>query len=269
MHAGIAAGVVDEQPILVGDGAIAEDHVGHVTHALFAHGGDEVASRGGDHFAGFLQIAQQGVDHVAQPRSGVAHAMHDVQPALGSLDGRGAGPVLYLLDGVVSFGIHQDLFIHFRRRHGIGEPPAYAATAAGIDEAVLGTGVEHVLAVHEFWMQHHIALLGTLGSQIRQALPVLEVLGAHDAGGGHGAGGIALGSIRILALGAEDAVDPSILVSREASVIEVGVRIGGLGREDGFWIEGPVVDAVLAARQGEEALAIPAFGADDQDVFAV
>ena len=36
---------------------------------------------------------------------------------------------------------------------------------------------------------------------------------------------------------------------RQASIVDVGAWVGGLGREDGLGIEGPVADAVLADRK--------------------
>ena len=67
----------------------------------------------------------------------------------------------------------------------VDERPADATATASIDESILRTGVESILAINKLWMQHHVALLA-FGLQVGQPLPLLQVLRAGNTGGGGG-----------------------------------------------------------------------------------
>ena len=71
----------------------------------------------------------------------------------------GAFTVLHLLDGVVVPGVDDDFLLHLGACDVVDERPTDSTTAAGVDESVLWTCVEGILAVDKLGMEHHIALL--------------------------------------------------------------------------------------------------------------
>ena len=83
--------------------------------------------------------------------------------------------VLHLHDGVVMACIDNFLLLHLGIGDIIDECPSYAATRASVDESILRTGVESILAIHKLGVEHHTALL-TLGLEVWQTLPCLEVV---------------------------------------------------------------------------------------------
>ena len=117
-------------------------------------------------------------------------------------------------------------------------------------------------------MQDDVALLGDFDLQVGQALPGFQVPGAGDAALRHGRRCIPRGRFGVFALGAEEAVDPAVLVLDQAHVVDVGVGIGGLGHQDRIIPEAKVVDAVRALGDGEEGFAVGAFDARDDKEFS-
>ena len=75
--------------------------------------------------------------------------------------------------------------------------------------------------------------------------------------------------LRVLALGAEDAVEPAVLVGGQAHVGDVGVGLAGLGQRQRVVPEPEVVDPVVALGHGEEALVVAALDARHQADLAV
>ena len=116
-------------------------------------------------------------------------------------------------------------------------------------------------------MQHHVALLAG-GLQVRQALPVHQVPGAGDAGGGRRGGEVSLGRM-VLAFYAENAVDPAVLVGGKAHVIDIGGGFSPLGHGDGTGPEAEVVHAVRALGHGKEGFSVIALHADHHHVLAL
>ena len=55
------------------------------------------------------EVGEEGVDHVAQARGGVAHAVRQVQPAALRLERRRAEPVLAFLDRVIKPRVNDPL----------------------------------------------------------------------------------------------------------------------------------------------------------------
>ncbi len=210
------------------------------------------------------EVGHEHVEDVAQPGGGIAHAVRQVKPALGRLDRRWALAVLQLLDRVVGFVVDDRLRLDYRAGHIVAQAPADAAAAAHRDEAVLRTGVERVLAVDEFRMQHDVALLAGPGLQVGQALPGDEVAGAGDAALRYGRRQV-VRLVQILALGTEQTVDPTVGVLRQAHVVDIGVGIFGLRQDDGLRPETKAVDAVFALGDGEEGFTVIAFDTDDND----
>ena len=88
--------------------------------------------------------------------------------------------ILYLSDGMVMTGVDDLLLFHLGVGDVVHQCPADTTTRTCIDEAILRTGIEGIFAVDELRMQHHITLLA-LGSQVRQALPGLQVFRTGDA----------------------------------------------------------------------------------------
>ena len=147
------------------------------------------------------------------------------------------------------------------------ERPAYASAFAGIDKAVLRTGVEGILPVHKLRVEHHITLLAE-GLEVIEPLPVNEVFCAGYACGSRSGGGVVRFGL-VMTLHTEDSVYPSVLMTREAHVIDV--RCGcviAVGHGDGFRPETPVVDPVGRLRYREEGFAVGSFHPCDDGVFA-
>ena len=103
-------------------------------------------------------------------------------------------------------------------------------------------------------MQHHVALLAPR-LDVRQALPVHQILGAGHAGSRSGSGKVSLHGV-VLALHAENAVNPAVLVPGEAHVVNVGGGFSPFGHGDGTRPEGEVVHAVGTFGHGEEGFAV-------------
>ena len=269
MQPGVAGGIVDVQLAVVPrDGAVGEHHVGHVAHPLGAKGRDQVAGRLGNDLPGLGQVGDKDVDHIPQAGGGVAHAVGDVQPALFGLDGRRALAVLGLGDGVVAPGAGDDLLVDDRVGDIVTGAKADAAARTGVDKVVHRPGEEGVLAVHKAGQQIDVALLGAVGGdQVGQALPGFQVVGAHDARRRHRGGEVGVG--RVLALGAEHAVDPAVLVPGQPHVVDVGLFGAGVGQLHRLVPEAEAVHGGIALGHRKKALAVAALHAGDKIELAV
>ena len=160
-----------------------------------------------------------------------------------------------------------DLFLfHLRVRDVVDEGPSDAAPRAGVDETILRAGVEGVFPVHELGVQHDVALLRG-GFQVGQTLPADKIAGAGDAAGGDGRGQGAGRSRRILALHAEQAVDPAILVARQPHVIDIGGRLAPFGQVQRAFPEAEMVHPAGSLRHGEKGFAVGGLHTGDQDIF--
>ena len=144
---------------------------------------------------------------------------------------------------------------------------ADAALVAGFNEAVLWAGVERILAVDEFRVQHAVALLGRFRLEVRQAFPVDEILCADNAGSGECGGEVVHGLI--LAFAAEHAVDIAVFVLRQTHIVDVRFLGGGVWQDDRVIIKAEALHRVIAARDGEEGLSVIAFYAGDEAVLTV
>ena len=150
--------------------------------------------------------------------------------------------------------------------HRVHQGPADAAAVTGVDEAVLRAGIQGIFPVNEFRMQHDIALL-TAADDVRQAVPVDEILRTDHAGAGHGRREVALRRSGILPLHAEDAVHPAVLVRGQAHVIDIRRRLPIVRKGHRTVPEAEVVDAVRALGHGEEGLAVGRLHPHAQQVF--
>ena len=106
------------------------------------------------------------------------------------------------------------------------------------------------------------------GLQVRKALPVHQILGAGYTGGRRGGGEVSLGRM-ILALHAENAVDPAVLMGGQAHVINVGGRLPPFRHGDGAGPESEMVHAVGAFRHRKEGFAVGALHTGHQHIFAL
>ena len=190
-----------------------------------------------------------------------------MQPALRCFDGVGTLTVFHFHDRVIVARV-DDFFINdFGMGDIIHQCPADAAAAACVDEAVLGTGIEGILAADKLGVKHHVALLA-LALEVGQAFPGLEVTGAGNAGSSRGSAQVARASV-IMAFSAKDAVDPAVFMSREAHVIDVGGGNHIIGHRDGLGPESEVVHAVWTLGHSEERLAVGAFNPHNKYIFAL
>ena len=149
-----------------------------------------------------------------------------------------------------------DLFVlDDRIFHAVHERPAYAAAVSGIDESVLGAGIESVFPVDELGVQHDIALLAG-GDDVGETFPGAQVLCARYACGCDGGRKVAGRSRRILALYAEH-------------VVNIRGRLAIFGHSDGALPETESVHSPVALRNGEKGLAVGAFNPDHHIVSAI
>ena len=160
----------------------------------------------------------------------------------------------------------------------VDQCPSDASTRACVDEAVLRSRVERIpstldgFAIHHFGvdelgMQDDIALLADR-LQVGQAFPRDEVAGACDASCGCGGAEVAWASV-IVALNAEDAVDPAVLVLRQAHVVDIRCGHVALWQGDRLGPEAPAVDAIGRFGHGEETLTIGTLDATDHQITAI
>ena len=179
----------------------------------------------------------------------------------------GALAVFHFHDGVIVARVDDFLINDFGMGDIIHQCPADAAAAACVDEAVLGTGIEGILAADKLGVKHHVALLA-LALEVGQAFPGLQVTGAGNAGSSRGSAQVARASV-IMTFSAKDAVDPAVFMCREAHVIDVGGGNYIIGHRDGLGPESEVVHAVWALGHSEERLAVGAFNPHNNYIFAL
>ena len=179
----------------------------------------------------------------------------------------GTFAILHLRDGVIVAGVDDLFFFHLSVGDVVDQCPADAATAARIDETILRTGVEGVFAIDELRVQYDVALL-RLRLQVGQTIPGLQVLGARDACRSGCRREVARLRV-VVTLGTEHAVDPAVLMLRDAHVVDVGGRNDILGHGDGLVPEAEIVDTVRRLGHGEERFAVGTFDTHYEAVLSV
>ena len=117
-------------------------------------------------------------------------------------------------------------------------------------------------------MEDDVALLGA-ALDIRKPFPGTDVLRPDDAGAGDSRGEVSLRCVRVLPLDAEDAVDISVLMGRQAHVVDVRRGLPVLGKGQRALLEPEPVHPGRAVREGEERLAVGSFDPGDEPVETV
>ena len=126
------------------------------------------------------------------------------------------------------------------------------AAGAGLDEPVLRARVEAVFSLYKFGMEHHISLLSPVSNQIGKPFPRHQVLCARKTCSCHGAAGIPLRCVGILALSAEDTIDISIFMSGKPQVIYIGIRIIGFGHGQRAFPEPEIIHPIGTLGNGKK-----------------
>ena len=117
-------------------------------------------------------------------------------------------------------------------------------------------------------MKHDISLLRRmLRDEVRKALPCHEVLRPDDTGRSRRRREVRIRLV--LALGAEHAVDPAVLVLREAHIVDIRLVRARVIELNRVIPEMKPVDAVVALRDSEEGFSVISLDPDDQIVLAV
>ena len=114
-------------------------------------------------------------------------------------------------------GVDDLLFLDLGMGDVVNKSPTDAATRTSVDESVLRTCVEGILAVNEFGMKYYVSLL-TLRLQVGQTLPVYEVFCACDTCCGSSCREVA-GLCVVMTLSTENALNPTLLVGCEYHTI--------------------------------------------------
>ena len=269
MHAGVARCVVDEHlSVFVSDPSVREEDVHHVADVLLTLRHHEESCRICNHLCRILEGCHVHVEDIAEAGSTAAYAVGEMEPALVGLYRMRTFAVLHFLDGVVEPLVDDILLGNDGMLHAIYKGPADSAAAARIDESVLRTCIKGILAVHELRVENDVALL-RLRLEIRKALPVHEVLGTCDAGCSNSRRKISRWSIRILALYAEDAVDPSVLMGGQTHVVYVCRRLAIFRHSDRTVPETEIVHTVRTFCHSKERLAVSTLDTHHENILSV
>ena len=145
--------------------------------------------------------------------------------------------------------------------------PTDTTTRTCIDESILWTGIESILAIYKLWMKNHIALL-TLGLQVWKTLPVYQVLGTCNSCSSSSSTQVAR-LVIIVALSTEHAIDITILMSGESHIIDIGSRNHILWHGDRLIPETEVIYTVRTLSYSEEALAVGTLHTYNEEILAV
>ena len=160
MHPCVRRGIVDVYPsVFVGNPSVGKRHVHHVADVFFALRYEEISSGLCDDACGIVKGGHIEIQHITQSGGTAAYTVCQVEPALRRADGVRTFAVLHFHDGVVVAGIDDAFLADLGMRDVVDQCPSDASAGTGIDESVLRTGVEGVLSVDEFGVEHHVALL--------------------------------------------------------------------------------------------------------------
>ena len=146
----------------------------------------------------------------------------------------------------------------------IAQAPADAVAGTRRGKIRHGAGVKGIFAVDEFGMQNAIALVQGRVLRSGSRSHCDKVFGAGDAAAGDGGGKVPRLGV-IMPLGAEQPVNPSVLVAHQAHIVKVCFLVLQLRHADGIIPKTKSIHAVPAFRDGEKRLAVPAFNPGHQN----
>ena len=268
MHAGIRRSIVDEYlAILICNPTIGEDYVHHITDILRTFRYEEISTWFCNHLSRILKRSHVHIEHIAETAGTATNTVSQMQPALISLDRMRPLTVLHLLDGMIVTGIDDLLFLDFGMSDIINKSPTDTTTRTCIDETILWTGIESILAINKLRMENHIALLA-LGLQVRKALPVYQVLGTGNGCSSSSSTEVARLCI-IMTLCTEHAIDVAILMSCESHIIDVGSRNNILRHGDRLIPETEVVNTIRTLCHGKETLAVSTLYTNNEEILTI
>src|SRR5882757_9713277 len=101
--------------------------------------------------------------------------MGQMQPAPARTERGRPQPILCLVDSMIDPWVNDDLLIDDCVCYGSRKAEPNPTAAARIDKSVLWPGIEGIFPVYQFGMEHDVALLGGMCSQIGQSFPVHQV----------------------------------------------------------------------------------------------
>ena len=116
-------------------------------------------------------------------------------------------------------------------------------------------------------MKHNISLLRRLGLEVGKSLPCFQVLCADDSCLS-GCGG-KVGRGLVLALGAEHAVYPAVLVLGKSHIVNIGLVRLGVGETHGEIPEAEVINRAVALCHCKEGLSVVALNSCHKVILAV
>ena len=176
--------------------------------------------------------------------------------------------ILGLLDCVIVAMVDDLLISNDHMLHAVHESPAYSTTVSGIYESVLRTCVEGIFTIHELRMKNHVALLRSR-FHIRKALPVDKVLGASNTGSGNCRRKVTWSRSGILALYAEDTIDPTVLMCSQTHIIYICRRFTIFRHSDRTLPESEVIHSVRALCHRKERLSVSTLDTNYKDIFSI
>ena len=260
VHPGVGGGVVNEYlSVVVGDPAVAEYDIGYIAYSFFPDGCYKVASRFIDDPGQVFEVGHKQIEGIAQACGGVSDAVGEVQPAQPGFDRRGTQTILCLINGMIDPWIDDDFFVYDGICDRCCKAEGYPAAAAGVDKAVLGTGVESVFAFYQFRMEDDVPLLGRAGLQICQSFPGHKVFCAGNSALGDSGGLVSRRSVGVSFFRTEESVDPAVFMFGQPDIVDIGLGLSGTGHVYGRIPEAEMIDAVWAFRDGKKGFPIPAF----------
>jgi len=222
-----------------------------------------------DHACRLIQRRHERVEYIAQSRGSTADSVCQVQPAGARLDWRRPQSVLHFGDGMI-FALMDDCFA---RDHGpfdvLCQTESDSAARSSFDEAILGTRVERVLAIHELGVQNDVSLLRRVGFQIGKTLPRLQVTRAGDSALGHCRGQIAGCRVGVFAFRAKQSVQMAVFMANQTHVIHVGIRIFGFRHDHRVVPEAKAFGGLVGFRHRQKTLAITPLDAGHEIELAV
>ena len=142
MQTCVGRSIVDKHlAIFVGYPAVGEGYIHHIADIFVSFGNEEPSTWSGDDACRVIKGGHIHIEHITEPGSSGTHAVSKVEPAFGGLNGCGAFTVLNFIDGMIGTWVDDAFVAHLSMRDIRCERPADSSAFAGLDKAVLWTGV--------------------------------------------------------------------------------------------------------------------------------